>query len=56
VLFLALVLTSPFLRDLFKFAPINRWETVLIACAGLASVLIAESVKIKGIQKFIQGG
>jgi Ca2+-transporting ATPase len=54
--FMALVLTIPFLRDLFKFAPLNSWELVLIAFSGLASVLIAESVKIKGIQKFIQGG
>lgn len=54
--FLTLVLSIPFLRDLFKFAPLNRWETVLIAFSGLASVLIAESVKIKGVQKFIRGG
>jgi len=54
--FLALVLTIPFLRDLFKFAALNRWELVLIAFSGLASVLIAESVKIKGVQMFIQGG
>jgi Ca2+-transporting ATPase len=53
--FLALVLTVPFLRDLFKFAPLNNWELVLIGLTGFASVLIAESVKIKGIQKFIQG-
>jgi Ca2+-transporting ATPase len=56
VFFLMLVLTIPFLRNLFKFAPLNNWEIVLIAFTGLASVLIAESVKIKGIQKFIQGG
>ncbi len=54
--FLALVLTIPFLRNLFKFAPLNNWEVVLIAFTGFASVLIAESVKIKGIQRFIQGG
>jgi Ca2+-transporting ATPase len=56
VVFMTLVLNIPFLRDLFKFAPLNRWELALIAFSGLASVLIAESVKIKGIQKFIQGG
>jgi Ca2+-transporting ATPase len=55
-IFLTLVLSIPFLRDLFKFATLNRWETVLIAFSGLASVLIAESVKIKFVQKFIQGG
>jgi Ca2+-transporting ATPase len=53
--FLTIVLTIPFLRDLFKFAPLNRWELVLIAFTGLASVLIAESVKLKFVQKFIQG-
>ncbi len=56
VIFMALILNIPFLRDLFKFAPLNRWELALIALAGFTSVLIAESVKIKGIQKFIQGG
>ncbi len=54
-LFLALVLTIPFLRDLFKFAPLNSWESLLILLTGFASILIAESVKLKGIQKFIQG-
>jgi Ca2+-transporting ATPase len=53
--FMTLVLTVPFLRDLFKFAPLNSWELALIAFSGLASVLIAESVKLKFIQKFIQG-
>jgi Ca2+-transporting ATPase len=53
--FLALVLTIPFLRDLFKFAALNRWELLLIVLTGFASVLIAESVKIRGIQNFIQG-
>jgi Ca2+-transporting ATPase len=53
--FLTLVLTIPFMRNLFKFAPLNNWELVLIILTGFASVLIAESVKIKGIQKFIQG-
>ncbi len=56
VIFLALILNIPFLRDLFKFAPLNRWELALIALAGFTSVLIAESIKIKGIQEFIQGG
>jgi Ca2+-transporting ATPase len=55
VVFLTLVLSIPFLRDLFKFAPLNRWETGLIALSGLISVLIAESVKIKGVQRFIHG-
>jgi Ca2+-transporting ATPase len=53
--FLTLVLAVPFLRDLFKFAPLHRWEAALIAGAVLVSVLIAESVKLKPIQKFIVG-
>jgi P-type Ca2+ transporter type 2C len=53
VAFLMLTLTVPFLRDLFKFAPIHRWEVVLILAAGLVSILIAESVKLKGMQKLI---
>ena len=56
IIFLLLVLSIPFLQDLFKFAPLHRWELPLILLSGLASVLIAESVKINGIQKFIQGG
>ncbi len=56
IVFLTIVLTTPFLRNLFKFAPINGWETVVIVLSGLASILIAESVKIKGIRRFIQGG
>jgi len=56
LVFLALILTIPFLRDLFKFAPLHRWELALIAVSGLISILIAESVKLKGIRKFIQGG
>ncbi len=54
--FLTLVLTVPFLRDLFKFAPMHRWEIVLVAAAGLGSLLIAESVKLKPVRKFILGG
>jgi Ca2+-transporting ATPase len=54
--FLVIVLNFPFLRDLFKFAPLHRWELALIVASGFASILIAESVKIDGIQKFIQGG
>jgi Ca2+-transporting ATPase len=56
VVFLMLVLTIPFLRDLFKFAPLQRWGMALITLSGLASIMIAESVKLKGIQNFIQGG
>jgi P-type Ca2+ transporter type 2C len=53
--FLSLVLAVPLLRDLFKFAPLHRWELALIAAAALVSLLIAESVKLKSMRKFITG-
>ncbi|MCX6053521.1 MAG: cation-translocating P-type ATPase [Chloroflexi bacterium] len=53
--FLALILTIPFLRNLFQFAPLHRWEAALIAGAVATSVLIAESVKLPFIQKWIYG-
>ncbi len=56
IFFLGLIMSTPFLRELFKFAPLHRWELVLIVLSGLASILIAESIKLKGVQKFIQGG
>jgi P-type Ca2+ transporter type 2C len=55
-LILVPVLTIPFLQGLFKFAPLHPWELALILLSGLVSILIAESVKLKGIQGFIQGG
>jgi Ca2+-transporting ATPase len=50
--FLTLILTVPFLRDLFQFAPLHRWEIPLIAGAVTLSILIAESVKLPFIQKW----
>jgi len=55
VFFLVLIMRIPVLRDLFKFAPLHRWELLLIVISGLTSILIAESIKLKGLQKFIQG-
>ncbi len=54
--FLVLITNIPFLRELFKFAPLHRWELVLILLSGLTSILIVESTKTKSIQNFIQGG
>ena len=51
--FLVLILSVPFLRDLFKFAPLHRWEAVLIAAAVTLSLLISESVKIPVFQTWI---
>ena len=51
--FLALVLTIPALRDVFQFAPLHRWETALLILSGLVSILLAESIKLKAVRKFI---
>ena len=53
LLFLTLVLSIPGLRDLFKFAPLHRWEIGLVLSAGLLCILFAESVKLKALQKWI---
>ncbi len=51
---LALVLTVPALREVFQFAPLHRWEIVLLAAAGLLSVSFADSVKFKALRNAIQ--
>ncbi len=53
IAFLILVLEVPFLRELFKFSDLKSWEIVLIAVTGLISVLLAESTKLKFIQRLI---
>lgn len=51
--FLALVLAVPFLRDLFQFAPLHRWEAAMIAVAVAISIFITESVKLKPVHTLI---
>jgi Ca2+-transporting ATPase len=51
--FLVLVLTIPVLRDVFQFAPVHRWEMALLFVGGLSSILFAESVKLRAVQKVI---
>jgi Ca2+-transporting ATPase len=53
IAFLVLVLEVPFLRELFKFADLKNWEIVLIAITGLISILLAESTKLKFVQRLI---
>jgi Ca2+-transporting ATPase len=53
IFFLALVLTIPMLRNIFQFAPLHRWEVALLAIGALVSVLLAESIKIRPINRFI---
>ena len=51
--FLILALVVPFFRGLFSFAPLHLWELVLIALAGLLSVFVSESVKLRLFRKFL---
>jgi len=51
--FLVLALAVPFFRGLFSFAPLHLWELVLIALAGLLSVFVSESVKLRMFRKFM---
>ena len=53
IFFLVLVLAIPALRDVFQFAPLHRWEMILLSLAGLSSILVAESIKLKPLQKFL---
>jgi len=53
--FLMLVLAIPFLRDLFKFAPLHRWEVLLVIGAVMLSILVTESIKVKVIRNVING-
>jgi P-type Ca2+ transporter type 2C len=53
--FLALVMAVPFLRQIFQFAPLQGWEAALIAAAVVISLLIAESVKLGPVHRFIVG-
>ncbi len=47
LLFLGLALVVPFLRSLFSFAPLQRWELALLIVPGLVSILISESTKLR---------
>jgi Ca2+-transporting ATPase len=53
--FLALTIWIPFLRGLFSFGPLHLWELVLVAGAGLFSILTSESVKMTAVQKVFVG-
>jgi Ca2+-transporting ATPase len=47
VFFLGLVIFLPFLNQIFNFGPLHLWEVALVAAAGLVSILIAESAKLR---------
>jgi Ca2+-transporting ATPase len=45
ILFLGACLTVPFLRELFRFAPLHPWEVIALSFAGLLCIFIVEFVK-----------
>jgi P-type Ca2+ transporter type 2C len=51
---IAAVLAVPFLRGLFQFAPLHAWELGVILLAGIASILISESVKTPTLRRLIE--
>ncbi len=51
--FLALTLTVPFLRELFRFATVTPGDVALSVGAGITTVLISESLKLGFIQKWL---
>jgi Ca2+-transporting ATPase len=53
VVFLALALAVPALRDVFSFAPLHTGEILPILLAGAASILLAESVKTPAWQRLL---
>ena len=53
--FLAIVLCIPGVRNVFQFAPMHPKDILLIALAGMGSILFAEIVKLKPLQKWLFG-
>ncbi len=51
IFFLTMVLYIPFLRSLFKFAPVHSWEMGLIIISALVSIFIAETTKTRIFQR-----
>jgi hypothetical protein len=54
LIFLGLAVFMPFLRGIFSFDPLHPWELGLVAVASLASILIAESVKLRVFGKLFR--
>ena len=53
--FLTAIVTIPYLQGLFKFAPLHKWEMLVIVVASGVSILISESVKTPFMRKLIHG-
>jgi Ca2+-transporting ATPase len=51
IFFLGLAIFIPFLNGIFRFGPLHVWEVALVAAAGLASVLVAESAKLRMLSR-----
>jgi Ca2+-transporting ATPase len=54
LMFLALVLTVPFLRDVFHFAPLHRTELAVIVIAVLGNLLASECIKYPPVQRRLE--
>lgn len=51
---LALVLSVPALRGVFRFAAVPAGEVPLLVLVGFASILMAESVKLKWVRRVLE--
>jgi Ca2+-transporting ATPase len=45
IAFLIALLTVPFLREIFRFAPVHAFDVLVVLFAGLAGVLWFEAYK-----------
>jgi Ca2+-transporting ATPase len=52
--FLGLAVFVPFLRNIFSFDTLHFWESVLIGLAGLISILVSESIKLRPVEKILE--
>lgn len=49
---LAAIITVPFLRDLFHFAPLSLFDAAVALVSGIASLIWFEAVKVLGRRRF----
>jgi Ca2+-transporting ATPase len=52
--FLALAVSVPFLRGLFRFGTVSAWEWPAVLAAGLASVYLSSSVKTRIVGRLLE--
>ncbi len=51
--FLGMAVFVPFIRNIFSFDTLHFWESVLIGLAGLVSILVSESIKLRPVEKIM---